>query len=123
MSYAQTGSDTLTCYTPSELERLANRVVRANECDTLLSICESQLQEKDTAIFALGNVISAKDSVIIAKENIVLNQEAIIAGKDLEITGLETALQKESRKLKWTKVGWAGTSVIFTGIITALLLK
>ena len=58
-----------------------------------------------------------------AKENIALHQEAIIEGKNVEITGLKTALKKESRKLKWTKIGWAGTSVVFTGIITALLLK
>lgn len=123
MSYGQTGKDTLTCYTPAELKNIADRVVYANECDTLLNICEKQILYKDTAIVALQNVVSAKDSVIIAKENIMMNQKFIIEGLDLEIVGLKTALKKESRKLKWTKVGWISTSAIFTGLITAILLK
>jgi predicted RNA-binding protein with PUA domain len=75
------------------------------------------------AVNAFKNANAAKDSVIVAKESIVMNQEFIIEGKDLEIVGLKTALKKESRKLKWTKIGWAGTSVVFTGIIAAILLK
>jgi hypothetical protein len=122
-SYAQTGSDTLTCYTPAELEKIANRVVYANECDTLLNVCEKQLVLKDTAIYALNRVVAAKDSVIAAKGDIINLKEDIITGKDIEIADLRDVLKKNNRKLKWTKIGWAGTSIVLTGIITILVLK
>ena len=128
-SFAQTGKtavidgDTCQCYNKPELERIATRIVYANECDTLYNICESQRAALDTAIVALQNEVAAKDSTIAAKDDIIILKEDIIIGKDQEITGLRDVLKKESRKLKWTKIGWAGTSVVFTGIIFALILK
>jgi len=121
-SYAQTG-DTLTCYTNKELKRIADRVVYANECDTLLTICEKQLVLKDTTIFALNKGLAAKDSVIAAKEDIIFLKEEIITGKDAEIQDLRDVLKKRNNKLKWVKIGWAGTSVLFTGLLTYFILN
>lgn len=130
VSYGQTGShiiytldDTLTCYTNPEMGRITTRIVRAKECDTLLSTCELQLTEKDSAIYALHKTVSSKDSVIFNKSGIIMDQEAIIDGKDIEISDLRKALRKDARKVKWLKIGWATTGVAAGGAIIYLLLK
>lgn len=117
-SYAQTGKDTLTCYNNQELQQIATRVVRANECDTLLSVCEKQMAFKDSAITMYEKHRAAKDIVINEQKNIILLKEDIITGKDTEIAGLREAWDSEKNKLKWTRVGWAATTV---GLLYLLL--
>lgn len=116
-SYGQTGrglliqnQDTLNCYTNSEMVRIVRRVVRANECDTLLKISEEQIAFLDT-------VITYKDSVIASQDSIINYKELIITGKDEEIDSLRLALRKIKRREKWLKIGWASTSVILGAAI------
>jgi hypothetical protein len=113
-SYAQTG-DTLTCYDNTELKQIAARVVRANECDTLLDIAETQLLIKDSVITTQFTLITYKDSIISLKDNIIFKHDDIIVEKDLNIDELNT-------KLKWTKAGWIGTTVGLVALWLATLL-
>lgn len=122
--YAQTGNtvitpegDTLTYYTNSELKKIATRIVRANECDTLYNICEQQLSLKDSALHAKDSALVAKDSVIANQNSIISLKEDIITGKDKEIDRINLHLDKAQRREKWLKVGWGTTSVVFTGLL------
>lgn len=97
--------DTIKCYNRSELQKIANKIVRANECDTLLINTEKQNQN---LLIKLGN----KDSEIINlnKENNF--RDTIIVGKTKDI-GIEQAKNKKlTRQLKWTKLGWIITGVL-----------
>lgn len=128
-SYSQTGKtiiidgDTCKCYTKPVLERITTRVVRAKECDTLLSVCEQQLIYKENALVSKDSALFAKDSVIISKNIQIDLKEDIITGKDGEISDLRNELNKTVNRSRWLKIGWATTSVGLSGIIIALLLK
>jgi hypothetical protein len=122
-SYGQVGrgllienQDTLNCYTNSEMVRIVRRVVRANECDTLLKISEQQIAFLDT-------VITYKDSVIASQDSIVNYKESIIIGKEEEITSLRSALKKIKTREKWLKIGWAGTTVGLGAAIIRFLIR
>jgi len=122
--YAQTGKDTTQqCYTQEELKRIADRVVYANECDTLLAICNEQLIEQSAAIRDLSTAMLAKDSIIQHKDNINLLKEDIISGQSNEILGLRNVIKKDKNKKLWLKIGWATTSVALTGLLTYFIIN
>lgn len=112
--YAQTGErqDTLTCYTNAELQKIAARVLRASECDTLLSIVEQQLSLSYLAADELSKVITVKDNIITYKDSIIDNKDSVIKVE-------RKALKSAKRKLKWTKVGWLATTVGLLSLVIA----
>lgn len=129
-SYAQTGrtiiteqGDTITCYTNSELKKIATRVVRANECDTLLSIKENRILALDTAVSSLQNEVAAKDSSLTATYNVIKLKDQIIDVKERHIDQLDKSLTKQKRRNKWLRAGWIGSSVIFTTIISLISIN
>lgn len=111
VSYAQTGNvfivngDTLVGYNKSELQKIATRVVRSHECDTLLLLGELQLIQKNIALVAKDSALLAKDSVIFKKDNIITFNENIIIGKDAELERAYKGIKKLKRKLKLSKIG------------------
>lgn len=130
VSFAQTGDvsvsikgDTVTCYTTKELRKLAIRVVRANECDTLLKIADSRIYHLTTAVNALQNKNNALDSTIFHLNNIITLNEGIVSGKNGEISDLQNTLKKCNRKRKWLIFGWISSSAVLTGILTISLVK
>jgi hypothetical protein len=130
VSFAQTGDvsvskegDTTTCYTTSELRQIATRVVRANECDTLLKIAELRIQYLDTAVTALQKQNQACDSVNLHLGNVIKLKEGQISNRDQEIIDLKSALKKSERKRKWLVVGWTSSVAVLTTILTISLLK
>lgn len=104
--YGQTGErqDTLTCYTNTELQKIANRVLRASECDTLLSIVEQQLSLSYLAADELKKVITTKDNIIDYKDSIINYKDSVIKFE-------REALKSTKKKLKWTKIGWLSTTI------------
>jgi hypothetical protein len=130
VSYAQTGDvsvsvegDTTTCYTTEELRKIATRVVRANECDTLLKIADLRIQYLDTAVTALQKENQAKDSVNLHLNNVIELKEGQLSNRDREISDLKSTLKKSERKRKWLVVGWTSTSAVLVTILTISLLK
>ena len=88
-SFAQI-SDTSACYNRSELEKIAKRMVRANECDKLLL-------EADTAILQASTLISIKD-----KEIVDLKRLNTLCENDKE--AYSKALKKQKLTNKLTKI-------------------
>lgn len=122
VSYGQTG-DTLTSYNNQELKKIATRVVRANECDTLLKVSEAQKETLKVAVHALEQEVAAKDSSLYHQGNIVKLKEELLTIQNTEISNLKQSLKKSERKRKWLTVGWISTSAILTGVITAIIVK
>jgi len=120
--YGQIGSDTLTCYNNSELKLIAKRVIRANECDTLLLLSQTELTLKDSIITSLNQTIDVKDSIISINKSINKDNVEIIALHVDQISVLNSEVKKLSRKNKFLKVGW-GISLlaILTGVIAVVL--
>ncbi len=114
-SFAQTG-DSLTCYTSTDLRRIADRVVRARECDTLLTLCELEITYADSQIVALQLTIEAHQKQIES-------YESIIVAKDADIAWLQEELFKDAKKRKWLKIGWASTSAILGTLLVIVALK
>lgn len=110
------GDDSLTCYTNQELRRIADRVVRARECDTLLSLCELEVSYADSQIVALQITVKAQNKQIES-------YELIIAAKDADIAWLQEALSKDANKRKWLKIGWLSTTGILGGLLIVQLLN
>lgn len=106
--FAQT-SDTISkpgTFTREERERIAERVVRANECDILLPLCETELALADSTV-------AAKDSVNTKLTDINIAQKGIITGQKVEITGLRTDIDKILGNNKWLKIGWGSSTIAF----------
>ena len=120
--YGQIGSDTLTCYNNSELKLIAKRVIRANECDTLLLLSQTELTLKDSIITSLNQTIDVKDYIISINKSINKDNVEIIALHVDQISVLNSEVKKLSRKNKFLKVGW-GISLlaILTGVIALVL--
>ena len=117
MLYGQTGKrqDTLTCYTNAELQRIASRVLRASECDTLLSIAEQQLSLSYLAADELQKVITAKDNIIVYKDTVIDYKTSLIKIE-------RDAHKSTKKKLKWTKIGWLATTVTLLSVVIASLI-
>ena len=120
--YGQIGNDTLTCYNNSELKLIATRVIRANECDTLLFLSQAELTLKDSIINSLNQTIDVKDSIISINRSINQDNGNIIVLQLNQISTLESEVKKLSRKNKFLKVGW-GISLlaVLTGVIALVL--
>ena len=71
-SYAQSGNDSIVCYTQSELARIANKMFKANECDTLLKISEQQLGFTRSQVDALMESLSGKQQEVNAQKDILI---------------------------------------------------
>ena len=84
---------------------IATKLVKGEECDTLLDLCDLEVSN-------LESQVEAQDSMVTNLKSIVLKKDQIIDGKELEIVGLRDVLKVRDNKLKWTKFKWAGTTVV-----------
>lgn len=117
-SYAQTG-DTLNCYTNDEMVKIVSRVIRARECDTLLSIANSKLNVFTKEVGYLNKIISSKDSIIDFKKGIISTKEDIIIGLNIEVIELRDNERRVKRVGNLYKYGFIGCSI---GLVVALLV-
>lgn len=120
-SYAQTG-DSLTCYNNQELKRIATSVVYAAECDSLLSVSETQLAYKDSVIENLELSLKMKDAALFECEELTSVHYDLMESLENEIDQRDQVIVKQKRKLKWTKVGWVATTAGLIGLWLSALL-
>ena len=120
--YGQTGNDTLTCYNNIELKLIANKVLRANECDTLLILSNRELLLKDSIIVTLNNVIDTKDSIITIAETISKDYTEAVSLQSDQIDVLTADNKKLFRRNKFLKVGWTSSLLAaLTGVLVLVL--
>ena len=86
--------DTLTCYNITELKSIGTRVVRANECETLLRIDDT--------------IISTQDSIIGNQELMLESKDIRLVEKDNQLTDKEKKIAKLMKRYRWTTIGLVG---------------
>jgi len=112
-SFCQVSNDTIRCYTRSQLLKIATKLEKKKECDTLLFLSEIKILNQDTIITNNSLQISNYKTISIQKET-------IIQGKDTEIKDLRAVIQRSQKREKWEKILWISTSTL---LITLLILK
>lgn len=108
--------DSIKCYSKEELLLIGTRLIRANECDTLLKLSEQDRLYANQIIDHQDSIIASKDTQLVAFDNIVLLKNA-------DIASLQEELFHDSRKAKWLKLGWLGTSGVLGTLLAIQLLK
>jgi len=86
------------------MDHITTRVVRANECDTLIKEIEFQLNElleSERYLIAQNKeyeLIRKNDAQIIRqKDYMIADRDAVIVKKEGEITGLQKEVKKQKR--------------------------
>jgi hypothetical protein len=108
--------DTNRCYTPTELKAIALKLIHGAECDTLLKIANLTITAQDTAIKSQAKTIEKQDLRYITTEHLV---DEVTLQRD----AIKKDLKKSKRRLVWTKVGWAITTVVLTTTTVLALVK
>lgn len=108
--------DTKRCYDTTELKAIALKLIHGAECDTLLKIAKLTITAQDTVIKSQAKTIEKQDIRYITTEHAV--DECEIA-KEV----IKKDLKKAKRRLIWTKVGWAATTVVLTVTTVLALVK
>lgn len=112
---ALNSTDSLACYTREELNKIGDKVVRANECDTLLQIANRDREYANEIIHTQNELISAKDTQLLAYDQIV-------TAKNADIAALQEELFHQARKKKWIKGAWVATGGILGGLLLISVL-
>ncbi len=95
-------NDSVACYNQIELRKIANKLLLANEYDTLLKISELQLAYKDS---------------IISKQNLIINSlNTSMRFKDEEISIYKDNLKIERKNTQSTKLKSSALIILILGI-------
>ncbi len=107
--------DTSRCYGVTELRDIASRINDADKCEELLKNSNAKIAVKDS-------IISLKDKELSLQSSEIVLQKSIIKNKDTEIQSLTAKFDDEVKRHKFTKLGWATTSVVLSAVIFVSLL-
>lgn len=120
-SYAQTGKDSLTCYTTAEMQKIALKVVLANELDTLLKLTQQELLNQLIITDKQFDQIISNYEIIISKDSIISKHDKIIDLKDKELIKLDKIIAKQETQKKLLKTGWIASVGVM--IVTMLFIS
>ena len=119
VSSAQAGKqsqDSTKCYTYQELQYISASLTELHACDSLLSIRTARLANRDS-------LVTEKAFEITKLEDQHELKDKIIVLKDEKIQEVNGLLEKEVTRHKWTKLGWASTTVALGGTILYLIFR
>ena len=108
--------DTSRCYGVTELREIASRINDADKCEELLENSNAKIAVKDT-------VIALKDKELSLQSSEIVLQRSIIGNQKKEIQSVTAKFDDEVKRHKWTKLGWAGTSIVFSAVIAIGLFR
>lgn len=92
------------------------KLIDGRECDTLLKVANAIITQKDTTIASQARTITKQDIRQMTTEHLVDECET-------EKTAIKKDLKKTKRRLTWTKVGWAATTVVLAVTTVLALVK
>ncbi len=98
-------SDTSRCYGVTELRKIALALTKGQHCDTMLTICDSISENQE-------QIILLKDRQVANLKSESSLKESIISKKEQEKQTIQLNLDRVTRKLTWTKVGWVSTTLL-----------
>jgi hypothetical protein len=108
-------TDTVTIFTLEQSRELAKRNEQLKECDTLYSICESQLSEKDTVITTQQGKIKDLETAVGKYQDVVDNKDDLIGICEKEKLDLTDEVGRQKRH-KWIAI-ISGGVVAILGIL------
>lgn len=108
--------DTVKCYGITELRYIAASLVEGRACDTLLSIANEKLINRDSLIKEKEYQVSKLMQQHELKDKLILD-------KDKTILSLNDKLGTANNQKRWLKFGWGATSVVFGSVILYLLVQ
>ena len=111
VSFAQTGN----WYNDDECRRIASRLIRANECDTLLSMCYADIDTYETMVVNLEQVLVYKDSIISLR----IDELSMC---DSEVNRLNKECEKANKKRRASNIAWGTTTGVLLAALLVLLL-
>jgi len=120
-SYGQTGKDSLTCYTTAELQKIALKVVLANELDTVLKLTQQELFNQTVVTDKQMDIIIANYEIIVSKDSIISKHDNIIDLKDKELIKRDKIIAKQETQKKLLKTGWIASVGVM--IVTMLFIS
>lgn len=91
-------------------------MVEARTCDTLLSVANAKLANRDTLIKEKNYEISQLSGQLVLKDK-------IIEVKDAEIKQINLHLEKAERQKRWLKFGWGSSAIILGGALVYFILN
>lgn len=103
-------ADSVKCYTRTELQAIATTLLDGKEASAQLKVYEQ-------ISLAQSNSISSQKVIINSQEQVITTKDLILRENYDEKIALEKTIKKTNRKLRWTKYGWATTSIILSAII------
>lgn len=121
VSYGQTGKDSLTCYTTAELQKIALKVVLANELDTVLKLTQEELFNQSVITDKQMDIIIANYEIIRSKDSIISKHDNIIDLKDKELIKRDNIIAKQETQKKLLKTGWIASIGVM--IVTMLFIS
>jgi hypothetical protein len=104
--------DSVRCYGPVQLRAIALKLISGRECDTLLKVANLTIAAQDTSIKSQAKTIEKQELRYTTTEHLATTYL-------VEKEAIKKDLKKTKRRLIWTKVGWAFTSIIL--IITTVI--
>lgn len=119
-SYGQVGKDTLTCYTNAELQKIAVKVVLANELDTVLKLSQQEIINQSIIIEKQMDQIMVNYMMLVSKDSIISKHNEIIILKDYELIKRNKLIAKQETQKKLLKTGWIASVGIM--IVTMLAI-
>ena len=115
----QTGNDTLTCYTNSEMQKIALKILKANELDTLYKVTLKEFDVQNQILYNQEKQITELYNVLDFKDSVIQKSDSIVSYKDKTISNLNNDISVLKKKNKFLKFG-IGVSVVVM-IVTNLL--
>lgn len=114
--------DSLTCYTNTELKLIASKIIKANECETILIVTELQNQNLEKQLCNLEQILLIKDSIISGKESIISDFKTMTQYKDAQLADKTNETKRLKKQLFWTRSGWVASTLGLLGTILFLVL-
>ena len=117
----QTGkTDTVTCYTNSELRKIAIRMVQASEYDTLLDLSNQEIVKATEIIINQEQQIANLDTLIEHQDSIIAGYDSVLVIQTKNIEVLRNYSEKLQKDKKMLKSGWWSSTVVMI-VITLLV--
>lgn len=108
--------DTLICFTVKQSKFLLKEHYRAEECDTLKSICEAQSQLKDSVIKSDKKIQNDLSLVIKNKDSEIALQDLVIDDLRKKIL-LEQKATRRQKFYKWLSITGGCVATGFVGFL------
>lgn len=104
------------CYTKSELQAIAGKLIDGAQCDTALKVARAVIVAKDTVIASQKRTIAQQDTRNLTSEHLTDECET-------DKTALKADLKAANTKIKWIKAGWITTTIAETILLIWVAVK